>query len=211
MIRVALADDHRIVREGLRRLLAAAADVNVVGEVGSGDELLAFLSREPADVLVLDVSMPRTSFTSLLGALREAHPRLRIVVLSAHAETEYAVRALREGAAGYLTKERSSEELVEAVRRVARGARYVTPSVAELLAEDVAGEREDDAGVLSDRELEVLRLIGAGRSVKEIAAQLRLSPKTVSTYRTRMLEKLSLKTTADLIRFALARGLAAPL
>jgi DNA-binding NarL/FixJ family response regulator len=208
MIRVLLADDHRIVRDGLRRLLADTADVRAVGEATTGAEVLAQLDRAPADVVVLDVSMPGPGFSETLRTLRERHPSVRVIVLSAFAEQEYAVRALKAGASGYVTKEKSPEELVDAIRAAAAGRRYVSPSVGELLAADAARDATAPAhGKLSDRELEVLRLLGDGRSVKQAGADLGLSAKTVSTYRTRMLEKLGLRTTADLIRYAIEHKL----
>lgn len=201
MIRVFVADDHRIVREGIRRLLDDTDDIRVVGEATSGAALLDGLAATAADVVLLDVSMPRTSFAEILRELRGRHPSIRAVVLSAYAEHEYAVRALKGGAFGYVTKERSPEELAEAIRAVAAGRRHISATVGDLLAEDVAGDRTAHAA-LSDREDQVLRLLGAGLSVKEAGARLGLSIKTVSTYRSRLLEKLRLRTTAELIRYA---------
>ncbi len=209
MIRVLIADDHRIVREGLKRLLAETGDITVAAEATTGEEALTALAATPVDVIVLDVAMPRTSFAQVLGAIRERFAAVRILVLSAHGEEEYAVRALKAGASGYISKERSPEELVGAIRTAAAGRRYISPSVGELLAADAARDASVPAhGRLSDRELEVLRLLGKGRSVKEIGAALGLSVKTVSTYRTRLLEKLALKSTADLIRYAIEQKLA---
>jgi DNA-binding NarL/FixJ family response regulator len=209
MIRVLLADDHAIVRDGLRRLLGAASDIDVAGEAATGDEALVLLATTRVDVLLLDISMPGTGFLDLLRTLRERHPRTRVLVLSGHAEDEYAVRALRAGASGYVAKERSPQDLLAAIRKAHAGGRYVSPTLAERLA---AGLTDDAEAVphetLSDREYQVLQLLGAGQSVKEIAAHLELSAKTVSTYRQRVLEKLGLKTTADLIRYAVQRGLA---
>jgi two-component system, NarL family, invasion response regulator UvrY len=204
MIRVLLADDHTIVRDGVRRLLADTSDIRVVAEASSGLDVLEALNQHAVDVAVVDVSMPRTRFTDLVREMRQSHPSVRVVVLSAHSETEYAVRALRAGASAYVPKERSSEELAAAIRAASRGRRYVSPTVGELLAADVAGDAAQEAR-LSDREAEVLRLIGEGRTVKEIGIQLGLSAKTVSTYRTRLLEKLGLRTTAELIRHAVGR------
>jgi len=209
MIRVLIADDHRIVREGVRRILGDSPDMRIVAEATTGAETLRALEAHPVDVLVLDVAMPQTSFTKLLQDVRSNHPSVRVVVLSAHTEQEYAVRALRGGASGYVTKERSTEDLAEAIRMASTGRRYISASVAELLAADLAGDADRPAHAeLSDRELEVLRLLGTGKSVKQIAAGLGLSVKTVSTYRMRLLEKLHLKSTAELIRFALQQNLA---
>lgn len=208
MIRVLLADDHVVVRDGLRRMLAATGDIAVVAEAGHGDEVLQRLSAVPADVLVMDVSMPGPGFLEVLRTLRERHPRVRVVILSAHAEEEYAERALKSGALAYVTKERSPEELQEAIRRAARGVRYVSERLAAALADRLAGQGVlSGHDLLSEREFEVLRLLGRGRSVKEIGALLAVSPKTVSTYRARILEKLRLAGTAELIRYAIEHRL----
>lgn len=189
-------------------MLADTEDIRVVADAKTGEEALACLVRAPVDVVVLDIAMPQTRFVDLLRTLKERHAGARVVVLSAHAEEEYAVRALKAGAAGYVAKERSTEELVEAIRTAAAGRRYVSPSAAQLLAAEAAQDAGRPAhGRLSDRELEVLQLLGGGRSVKEVAARLSVSAKTISTYRSRLLEKLGLKTTADLIRYALEQRL----
>jgi two-component system, NarL family, invasion response regulator UvrY len=207
MIRILIADDHQLVREGLRRMIAEQPDFEVIGEAGTGEALLAAVERSAVDVVLLDISMPGPSVTELLSALGGRSPPVRAVVLSMHPEEQYAVRLLRAGAAAYLTKDRSPEHLVAAVRKAAAGGRYITPS----LAEHLAGALDEPPGLpheqLSERELQVLRMLASGRSVKRIAATLSLSPKTVSTYRTRMLEKLGLRTTADLIRYALQHDL----
>jgi DNA-binding NarL/FixJ family response regulator len=209
MIRVLLADDHTIMRHGVKRLLEATSDIRVCAEASSGDAVLELAGEAGADVVVLDVSMPGREFLETLRELRECHPRLRTIVLSAHAEQEYAERAMKAGAAGYVVKDRTPGELIEAIRRASRGLHYISESLGEQLVASLTGERDRPAhGALSDREFEVLQLLGRGRSVKEIAAHLALSPKTVSTYRERILEKLDLKTTADLIRYAIHQGLA---
>ncbi|HKH84839.1 MAG TPA: response regulator transcription factor [Gemmatimonadales bacterium] len=208
MIRLMIADDHPIVRKGLRRIVEDAAGLEVVGEVGSGLELLERLPRVPADIVLLDVSMPGLRFLEVLQRLRAEHPTVAVLVLSVHPEDQYAVRALRAGASGYLTKDHSPEELTEAIRRVYRGNKYVSVVLAERLAADLAGgARNIRHELLSDREYEVLCLLGSGRTVKEIAHSLELSPKTVSTYRTRVLEKMGATTNADLVRYASQHGL----
>jgi two-component system invasion response regulator UvrY len=208
MIRLLIADDHPVVREGLRRIIQDAPGLEVVGEVASGHELLERLPRVPADIVLLDVSMPGLRFLDLLQRLRSEHPTVAVLVLSVHPEDQYAVRALRAGASGYLTKDHSPEELTEAIRRVYRGNKYVSPALAERLATDVAaGSRDVRHELLSDREYEVLCLLGSGRAVKEIAHSLKLSPKTVSTYRTRVLEKMGVTSNADLVRYAALHGL----
>ncbi len=208
MTRVLLADDHPVVREGVRRLLAEQPDLAVVADANSGDATRAALDTHEVDVLVLDVAMPGGDFTSLMQWVRARHPGVRVVVLSAHAEEEYAERALRLGARAYVSKDRSGEELLEAIRRAAAGLRYVSETLAQRLAARLAGDAQrSGAERLSDRELDVLRRLGSGRTVKEIAAALALSPKTVSTYRERLLQKLSLDSTAQLIKYAIEHDL----
>ena len=208
MIRLLIADDHPVVREGLRRIIQDAVGLQVVGEVASGPELLEQLSRVAADIVLLDVTMPGLRFLELLQRLRSEHPTVAVLVLSVHPEDQYAVRALRAGASGYLTKDHSPEQLTEAIRRVYRGHKYVSPGLAERLATDLAaGTREDRHSLLSDREYEVLCLLGSGRTVKEISHSLQLSPKTVSTYRSRVLDKMGASSNADLVRYAALHGL----
>ena len=208
MTKVLIADDHGVVRAGLRQILASEPELNVVGEAADGNELMAKLGATPADVLLLDVTMPGTRFPTLLASLKARYPALRVLVLSMQPEDQFAERALRDGAAGYLSKDRSSEELLEAIRKVVRGGTYVSPSFAEHLAAALGGRQPVARHeALSDREHEVLRLIGAGRTGGEIAAELMLSAKTISTYRTRILRKLGLRTSADLIRYALQHQL----
>jgi DNA-binding NarL/FixJ family response regulator len=208
MIRLLIADDHPIVREGLRRIVQDAPGLEVVGEVASADELFARLPRLPADIVLLDVSMPGPGFLDMLQRLRSEHPTVAVLVLSVHPEDQYAVRALRAGASGYLTKDHSPEELTDAIRRVHRGHKYVSAQLAERLAGDLmVGARDVRHEVLSDREYEVLCLLGTGLTVKEIGRSLQLSPKTVSTYRTRVLEKMHATTNADLVRYAALHGL----
>lgn len=208
MIRLIIADDHPIVREGLRRIVAEQPGMVVVGEATSGDEVLSEVRRTAVDILLLDISMPGLGFLDVLRALREEHPRLRVLVLSTHPEEQYAVRALKAGAAGYLTKDHSPEQLVQAIGKVVRGGKFVSASLAEQLARDLdLGRDQLPHELLSDREYQVLCLLGSGRSVKEVAATLSLSPKTASTYRTRLLEKMRLATNADLVRYAAQHGL----
>ena len=208
MIRILIVDDHPVVRSGLRRIAEEDRGVAVTAEAGSGDEALTALRQHVADIVLLDVTMPGAPFTDTLRRLREEHPTVRVLVLSAHPEDQWAVRALRGGAAGYLTKDHSPEQLLDAIRRVHRGGRYVSPTLAERLAtqlgQDFVGAPHEQ---LSDREFDVLRGLGTGRSVKEVAVDMRLSPKTVSTYRTRLMEKMHFKTNADLVRYAAQHGL----
>jgi len=208
MIRILIADDHPIVRAGLRRIVEDDRSINVTAEAASGDAALVALNQHVADIVLLDVSMPGSPFTETLRRLREEHPSVRVLVLSAHPEDQWAVRALRGGASGYLTKDHCPEQLLEAIRRVHRGGRYVSPTLAERLAAQL-GQDFDGAPheQLSDREFDVLRGLGSGRTVKEVAEALGLSAKTVSTYRTRLMEKLGFATNADLVRYSSEHGL----
>lgn len=208
MINVVIADDHPVVRAGLRQIVAGQPDMQVVAEAADGDGLATALQRTPADVVLLDLTMPGAPFPGLLKHVLARYPTLRVLVMSMHPEDQFAGRALREGAAGYLTKERTPQDLIEAIRKVVRGGTYVSPMLAERLAAALDGRHPTVAHeALSDREYEVLRLIGTGKTVGEIAVQLSLSPKTVSTYRTRILQKLRLHTSAELIRYALQHQL----
>jgi len=208
MIRLAIADDHPIVREGLRRIAVDDAGITVTGEASTAAELFRLLSVAAVDVVLLDVSMPGATFVETLVELRERHPTVRILVLSVHPEDQWALRALRAGAAGYLTKDHSPEQLVLAIRRVARGGKYVSDTLAEKLAGliDSGGTRAPHE-LLSDREFEVLRALGSGMTVKDVGAHLHISAKTVSTYRARLLDKMGLKSQADLVRYVVAHDL----
>ena len=203
MIRVLLADDHEIVRDGLKRILAATADVRVAGEAASGDAALALVKANDYDVALLDMSMPGLSGIDLIKRIRLEKPKLRILVLSMHGEQQYAARALKAGAAGYLTKESAAEMLLGALRKVAAGGVHVSEAAAAGL---VSAERAPHQN-LSDREFEVLRLLAGGRTPTEIAEQLHLSVKTVSTHKAHIQEKLGLGGTADLVRYALEQKL----
>jgi len=208
MIRVLIADDHPLFRAGIRRTLEDAGDTVVTGEAATGDEVLQQLRHAESDVLLLDVFMPGMGFLELLRRVRTEHPGLPTLVVSMQPEEQCAVRAFRAGAAGYLNKERSSDQLVNAVRTVADGRRYYSAELADRL---VAGLGTPSPRLphetLSDREYEVLCLLGSGKSVKEIAYQLSLSPKTVGTYRARLMQKMKVRTGADLVRYAVQQGL----
>ncbi len=208
LIRVILADDHSIVREGLRRVLERANGMEVVGEVETGDGLPPLVRETNADVVVLDINMPGPDFLELIPAITAARPKARVLVMSGLAEEDYALHALRAGAVGYLSKGNASGQLVEAVRRASEGRRYVSESLAERLALGVADATETPPHLkLSQREFEVLRLMGSGLSLKEISGQLKVNPKTISTYRARILSKLGLTTNAELVRYALEHDL----
>jgi DNA-binding NarL/FixJ family response regulator len=208
VIRIVLADDHAMVREGIRRVLEERNGFTVVAEAASAPDLLAELRRVQADVLILDIAMPGPGIIETLRQVKTIQPRARSLVLTAYPEADYAVRVLRGGAAGYLTKDRSLEQLVDAVRRVYRGGIYVSPSLGETLAARLVGpEREPAHGALSDREFEVLKGLAEGETLKAIAARMAVSPKTVTTYRGRILQKLGLHSNAELVRYALEHGL----
>ncbi|MBI2882441.1 MAG: response regulator transcription factor [Candidatus Methylomirabilis oxyfera] len=208
MLRILIADDHAVVRQGLKQIVGEEPDMRVTGEAANGSEMLALCQKAPYDVVVLDIHMPGTSGLDALKELHQCCPHLPVLILSMHPEDQVAVRTLKMGAAGYLTKESAPEELVKAIRKVVSGGRYVSPTLAERLACDVASKidrplHED----LSSREYQVLCLIGAGKRVNDIAAELNLSVKTVSTYRARILEKLQMENTADLIVYAIRNKL----
>jgi len=208
MIRIIIADDHTIVREGLKQLLLAAADFTVVGEAANGHEVLARVRELAFDVLLLDMSMPGRSGIDLIKQLKAGFPRIHILVLTMHEEQQYAVRAIRAGAAGYLTKESASAQLASAIRKVASGGAFITETVAEQLAMEAM---QQSAGpphlTLSDREYQVMQMLVAGHSVTDIGEQLHLSVKTISTHKARLMQKLNLASQADLIRYAISHHL----
>jgi DNA-binding NarL/FixJ family response regulator len=208
MIKVLIADDHPIVRQGLRQILAGTADMRVAGEAVNSQEALAQVRVGDWDVLVLDITMPGRSGFDILKELKYEQPHLPVLVLSIHAEEQLAVRVLKAGASGYLTKENAPEELVKAIRKVVSGGKYISPSLAETLAFglDATSDRPRHE-TLSDREFQVMQLMVSGKTPVEIAEMLSLSAKTVSTYRTRLLEKLNLKSNAELMRYALKNEL----
>ena len=203
MIFVLIADDHKIVRDGLKRILSAQGDMDVAAEAASGDEALALVRANDYNVAVLDMSMPGLAGIDLIKRLKVEKPKLKILVLSMHGEQQYAARALKAGASGYLNKDSAAEQLVGAVRKIAAGGMHVGDAAAASL---VASEKAPHEA-LSDREFEVLRLLVEGRSPTEIGEQLHLSVKTVSTHKTRILEKLGLGSTAELVRYALENKL----
>jgi len=210
MIRIVIADDHPIVRAGFRQLVAEDPQLRVVAEAGDTTELLAVLAAHEADVVLLDISMPGIAFLELVQRIRTTRPRARILVVSMHPEDQVAVRAIEAGADGYVMKTQSADELVGAIRKVHGGGKHVGPALAERLAAELAARRDGRARRdLSAREREILMLLGSGKSLKEIGARLTLSPKTVSTYRSRILTKLALKTNADLVRYVIEQGLTA--
>jgi two-component system invasion response regulator UvrY len=205
---IIVCDDHPVVREGLTRLIRANLEVTSVNEVDNGQALLDLVRNQTCDLVLLDVGLPGRSGLDVLQQLKQERPRTAVLMLSVHAANVYAVRALRLGASGYLTKSLAADEIIKAVRAVAAGHKYVTPDVAERLAEDLERPLGRAAHeTLSDREFEVLCLLAEGRSVRQISSQLFLSYNTVSTYRSRLLSKLCLKTDAEIVRYALHQGI----
>jgi two-component system invasion response regulator UvrY len=206
MYRVLLVDDHDVVRKGIRAILEdrfAAIDIR---EASGGDEALDALSA-PFDAVILDLSMPGRSGIDLLAEIKHRHAKLPVLIMSLHGEEQFAVRALRAGAAGYLTKSAASEQLINAFERIVRGGRYISEALAERLAVAAGGDPGAPHDRLSDREFEVMRGIASGESVSEIADRIHLSVKTVSTYRARLLDKMGMATNAELTRYAIQNGL----
>jgi DNA-binding NarL/FixJ family response regulator len=208
MIKVLIADDHPIVRQGLRQILSGTTDMEVAGEAVNSQEALDQVRIGGWDVLVLDMTMPGRSGFDILKELKHEQPNLPVLVLSIHGEEQFAVRVLKAGASGYLTKENAPAELIKAIRKVVSGGKYISRSLAESLAVglDTASEQPRHEA-LSDREFQVMQMIAGGKTLAEIAEDLSLSTKTVSTYRTRLLEKMNLKTNAEIIRYAIENGL----
>jgi DNA-binding NarL/FixJ family response regulator len=212
MIRIVLADDHAIVREGLKRIVGDVQDFQVAGEAADGTEVMRVVRETEFDVLVLDLSMPGRSGMELIKLVKAEKPRLRILVLSMHQEMQYAVRAIKSGASGYLTKESAPAQLEQAIRKIAAGGAYISAEVAEQLALGaMPGSQTLPHQSLSDREFEVFRALVAGEGVSDIAAKLNLSVKTVSTHKANLMQKLGLANQTELVRYALKNGLADPL
>jgi len=208
MIRILIADDHFIVREGLKQIVSEVPDMIVLDEARDGQEALKKALTKDFDIVILDISMPFKSGLDVLKELKEQKPATNVLVLSVHSEENYALRVLKAGASGYLTKESAPDELVMAIRRVSQGRKYITSSLAEKLAGMI--EKPTDAplhSTLSEREFRVLCMIAAGRSIKEISEELFLSIKTISTYRSRILQKMGLRNNSELIRYSIENGL----
>ena len=211
MIRIVIADDHAIVREGLKRIVSSIADMEVAGEAGNGTEVMQRVRELAFDVLVLDLSMPGRSGMELIKLARGEKPQLRILVLSMHQESQYAVRAIKNGASGYLTKESAPGQLEQAIRKGASGGAFISAEVAEQLALGaMPGSEAVPHEGLSNREFEVLQLLVAGVSLTDIATQLNLSVKTVSTHKTNLMQKMGLQNQSELIRYAIKHGLTEP-
>ncbi len=212
MIKVLIADDHALVREGLKQVIGQHSDIEVTGEAKNGQEALEKVWKEEFDVVLLDISMPGRSGMDILKEIKSAKPKLNVLMLSMHPEKQYAVRALKAGASGYLTKESAPDELIDAIRRVSMGLKYVTISLAEKLAAELGDDQNKPLHEqLSDREFQVMVKIAKGNTVKEIAANLSLSVKTISTYRTRVLEKMNMKNNSDITSYLMENDLTDPL
>jgi DNA-binding NarL/FixJ family response regulator len=208
MIKILIADDHAIVREGLKQILSESPDLIVVAEASSGQEVLEKISKSDLDLVVLDIAMPGRGGLDILKEIKTQRPRLPVLMLSMYPEEQYAIRVLKSGASGYLTKESAPSELVMAIRQISQGKKYISPSLAEKLAIDL--EINPDKmphEILSDREYQVMCMIASGKTLKEIADGLSLSIKTISTYRSRILEKMNMKTNAELTHYAIKNNL----
>lgn len=208
MIRVLIADDHTIVRHGLRQILSSEQDMFVSAEAQNGQEVLDIVRRERVDIVVLDISMPGRNGLETLKELKRHYPGIAVIVLSMHPKDQYAVRVIKAGASGYITKESAPSELVVAIRKACRGEKYIDPEIAEVLANYIEhGGIEDPHTRLSDREYEVLCHIASGKGLTDISQEMNLSVKTISTYRTRIIEKTGLSSNAEITRYAISRGL----
>ncbi len=207
MIRVIIADDHSIVRQGLKNILSLTEDMEVVAEAGDGNELLTIMENTECDVVVLDISMPGIDVLNIISSIKTIHPETGILILSMHPENLYAFRMLKAGASGYMTKETAPDELVTAIRKVACGQKYISQQLASMLPDLMDSSSLSPHEQLSSREHQVFCMIGSGFSAKEIAQKLCLSVKTIYTYRARILEKMKMKNTAELILYAVQKGL----
>jgi len=208
MIRVILCDDHAVVRRGIRDTLSEAVDIKVVGEAGSYSEVRELLRSTPCDILVLDLNLPGRGGLEVLASLREADTPTKVLVVSMFPEDQYAIRCLRAGAQGYLNKAGNPADLITAVRTIAQGRKYVTSDVAQMLVDNLAAPTSEALhDTLSERELQTLLKIASGKRLSDIAEELMLSPKTVSVYRSRVLEKLKLSNNAELTVYAIRNGL----
>ena len=208
MIRILIADDHTLIREGFKKILGEERDLTIAKEARTGHEALHHATKEKLDIVLLDISLPDKSGLDVLKELKALQPKLPVLMLSMYPEDRFAVRAIRAGAAGYITKESASEELVLAIRKIVAGGRYISQALAEKLASDLqAPSSKARHETLSDREYEILCALASGKKVSQIAEQLHLSVKTVSTYRARILEKMDMKTNAELIHYAITNKL----
>lgn len=208
MLKVLIADDHTLIREGLKRILKTAQEITEVREAGNAREVTEEVKKGDLDIVILDISLPGKNGLELLKDLKQEYPKLPVLMLSMHPEDRFAIRALKAGASGYVTKESAVEELTKAIRKVVQGKKYISPTLAEKLVFHLETDTEKPPHEnLSDREYQVLCLIASGKTVKQMASELFLSMSTVNTYRARILEKMNMKTDAELIRYALQNEL----
>jgi two-component system invasion response regulator UvrY len=207
MINILIADDHELLREGLKKILKKEPDMQVLGEAGNAQQVFELVKNQKLSIVLLDISMPGPSGLDVLTELRRDYPRLPVLILSMHPEDRFAVRALKAGAAGYVTKDGAVAELVNAIRKVVDGGKYVSPHLAEKLAEDLKKDEKPLHETLSDREFQVMCMIASGKKTSEIAEELSLSVSTINTYRTRVLEKMDMATNVDLTRYAIENHL----
>jgi len=208
MIRILIADDHPLIREGFKKILREQPDLTIAKEARTGQEALDFALKEKLDIVLLDIGMPDKSGLEVLKELKIHHPKLPVLMLSMYPEDRFAIRAIRGGASGYITKESASEDLVLAIRKILAGGRYVSPALAEKLASDIqTPSTKSPHETLSDREFEILGLIASGKTVSQIAEKLNLSVKTISTYRSRILDKMNMTTNAELTHYAISNKL----
>jgi two-component system invasion response regulator UvrY len=208
MIRILIADDHPIVLRGLKQILSEEKDIAAIGEAHNSQQVLELVKKKDWDMVVLDITMPGRGGVEILKELKKERPRLPVLVLSMHPEEQYGVRALKAGAAGYMTKENAPENLINAIRRILSGGKYISPALADILASDLQKESPDPRHKsLSDREYQVMIMIASGKSLREIAQELSLSVKTISTYRARILEKMGMKNNSQLIYYAIQNRL----
>jgi DNA-binding NarL/FixJ family response regulator len=206
-IKIIIADDHPLFRRGLKHAIKETSDIEVIGESCNGEDLLSLIRDSKSDIILLDIAMPGKSGLDLLKQLKSEHPKLPILMLSVYPEEQYAIRFLKAGASGYLTKESAAEKLAKAIRKIAGGGKYASTAVIEKLAFDFSDSEKPPHETLSDREYQVFRMIAVGKSLTEIGVELSLSVKTISTHRTRILEKMKMKKNAELIHYAITQNL----
>tara|TARA_B100000029_G_scaffold353141_1_gene345757 strand:- start:357 stop:995 length:639 start_codon:yes stop_codon:yes gene_type:complete len=207
-IKTLIVDDHSIVREGLKRILDESDDINVVAEVGNGEDAIRLVQNNKFDMIILDISMPGKSGLELLRDIKSINPEQHVLILSMHSENIYAKRTLLAGASGYMTKESASDDLVDAIYKIQSGGKYISPSLAEILVDAIGHDANIPVHeLLSNREYQVFEMIAIGKKVSEIAIELNLSSKTVSTYRTRILEKMKLSSNSEITQYAIANKL----
>ena len=207
MIRILIADDHSIVRQGLKRIVGLETSMEVVAEAESGDQVLSTLRDTAVDVIVLDISMPGRNGLETLKEVKRLYPQIGVVVLSMHPQDQYAVRVIRGGASSYLSKESAVDELVTAIEKASRGEKHITADIADLFADFIVRGSDEPHKELSDREFEVFKMIGLGKALTQISQELNLSVKTISTYRTRIIDKTGLTNNAEMTRYLIGRGL----